>query len=663
MTNTPQIGFSAYQATALSAGEYQIEASLTLTGPDSSTALTSPDSPDEQSGSVTISFSVAGPRFQLSSDDIVSVFPPASDTGFNADVLPMVVFSRPTLPWERSPLELASSTTSASYEIYPTPVSTAASSADAPHSWLALLVFDQENAPIVQNGTVNDLISADGILLPDLTELPDSPSSIPIQYIDLPIADLSGQMPEWDDLLYNAHVRELTNGEEAPENYSVVVASRFPQADGGSIAYLVSVEGYYATNDSNTARIDATSQDQFRLLCLHQWNFASLQPDASFSTCMQNIAANGPFYLQPEPPPQLSNDTLNTLYSSGRQPFSQPLSSSETTLSWYQGPLVPVAPNWATSPLATNAITQANQLYLQDQDTGMLDVTYAAAWQLGQLMMLRQKSLCLSLYSWKQTNLQYLQADPYVTTNQWPTSAASKKDWPTAPETLISWLVGLAQMHNVPFQYLVPTESMLPAESMRFFQIDPYWQQALLLGALSIGAVPLQQAPIEYLIEQVLALAANQTLETASSVTTLSGVLIRSEAIEFWPNMVITAQGGDSTPTLLTRTQLGNDIEMLLFAGEVSALSCHPHLRGIYAGANSISQAQASFSRSSGDVLVSLNDGNFQFSTLYNAFAQNQSNYNAAQFALDLIRPTDYFQFSLAPSTSALSTPTQGASS
>ncbi|MFZ0792466.1 MAG: hypothetical protein WAM65_01770, partial [Candidatus Korobacteraceae bacterium] len=47
-------------------------------------------------------FSVAGPRFALNPADIYSVYPPESSTGNFASTLPHVVFTRRTIPWERT---------------------------------------------------------------------------------------------------------------------------------------------------------------------------------------------------------------------------------------------------------------------------------------------------------------------------------------------------------------------------------------------------------------------------------------------------------------------------------------------------------------------------------------------------------------------------------
>ncbi|WP_407510564.1 hypothetical protein [Elizabethkingia anophelis] len=49
------------------------------------------------------------------------------------------------------------------------------------------------------------------------------------------------------------------------------------------------------------------------------------------------------------------------------------------------------------------------------------------------------------------------------------------------------WLAKTALLYNVPFQYLVPDQRMLPVESARFFYIDKGWLTMLIEGAIQLG--------------------------------------------------------------------------------------------------------------------------------------------------------------------------------
>ncbi len=57
------------------------------------------------------------------------------------------------------------------------------------------------------------------------------------------------------------------------------------------------------------------------------------------------------------------------------------------------------------------------------------------------------------------------------------------------PQPVSSWFESLRKLEGVPFNYLVPDERMLPAESIRFFRVDQSWLNCLADGALSIGRV------------------------------------------------------------------------------------------------------------------------------------------------------------------------------
>jgi hypothetical protein len=57
------------------------------------------------------------------------------------------------------------------------------------------------------------------------------------------------------------------------------------------------------------------------------------------------------------------------------------------------------------------------------------------------------------------------------------------------PTDARSWLAALRLLSGVPFQHIVADERLLPPESARFFYIDRGWTDALIQGALSVGAV------------------------------------------------------------------------------------------------------------------------------------------------------------------------------
>ena len=64
-------------------------------------------------------------------------------------------------------------------------------------------------------------------------------------------------------------------------------------------------------------------------------------------------------------------------------------------------------------------------------------------------------------------------------------SDAEKEAW----NYIIKWLTRLRLLDGVPFPYIVPSDGMLPNESIRFFHLDRNWLDALVDGALSTGVL------------------------------------------------------------------------------------------------------------------------------------------------------------------------------
>jgi len=69
-------------------------------------------------------------------------------------------------------------------------------------------------------------------------------------------------------------------------------------------------------------------------------------------------------------------------------------------------------------------------------------------------------------------------------------STMESTDTDQMPEDLTEWLGRLNLLYGVPYNYLIADAEMLPAESIRFFYLDPNWVDALVDGASSIGRVP-----------------------------------------------------------------------------------------------------------------------------------------------------------------------------
>ncbi len=487
-------------------------------------------------------FSVAGPRFGLNPSEIYSVYPPKGHIGDFANSLPHVVFTRRTLPWERS--------------IIPGP---RAETDRLP--WMALLVFSAQDFngtfPEVTLRPVGELInpkeSAD-FVGPQIGELADYESNNDLcNMIDLPWDLFQSVAPSAADLGYLSHVREVNTGNKetlsflADGWFSVVLANRFPQPEIAGTepplavenrAFLVSLEGmkdYLPGSESSANK-------KVRLAVLSNWSF-QCRAAFTFKSSMEKIdvqrlnvpwkkKSNGNGLSKVE-------EQVRSAFERGFTALNHSTRLGEKTVSWYRGPLVPLyltkEPNYKFVP-AADAALRYNPI------DGMMDITYAAAFQLGRLLALQDRHFATALYAYRsnvrrQVNrvlgmrriqsllgstgvgeendlmsayLETLDADhnESAPTDGWAAKGfvvGEKNDADqdarknpnelnlitdfdlTIPRVISQWLAKLMLLYRVPFVNLVPDERMLPPDSMRFFYLDPGWLKCLLEGACSVG--------------------------------------------------------------------------------------------------------------------------------------------------------------------------------
>ena len=137
---------------------------------------------------------------------------------------------------------------------------------------------------------------------------------------------------------------------------------------------------------------------------------------------------------------------------------------------------------------------------------------------------------------------------------------------PDLPDYVVQALARMRLLVGVPFGYLVPDPALLPAESARFFHLDPAWLDQLCAGALAVGAggtreqaqAQLALAPVRAALGRHLPLVRDLSrgrlvLETAladatSTVDTdapVTGVLIRSALVSGWPGLQLRAYTTD----------------------------------------------------------------------------------------------------------------------
>ena len=206
----------------------------------------------------------------------------------------------------------------------------------------------------------------------------------------------------------------------------------------------------------------------------------------------------------------------------------------------------------------------------------MLDTSYAAAWQLGQLLTLQNTDVATALFEWKRRRARaaaQAEEPAYL-----PFSDAVETL--PLPDSVVQWFRDLALFKNVPFNYFAPTETMLPKESLRLFQIDPFWRECLIDGAFSVGRVTATDASLDK-AERA------EVWDCLEDVLSQSGVLLRSHVVEGWPHLQVV--GYRRTPPKnfdhdgpfalplenLRKERLGNDILLCLFDKKVATIDFH----------------------------------------------------------------------------------------
>lgn len=154
------------------------------------------------------------------------------------------------------------------------------------------------------------------------------------------------------------------------------------------------------------------------------------------------------------------------------------------------------------------------------------------------------------------------------------------------PDGARSWLAALRLLSSVPFQHIVADERLLPAESARFFYVDRAWTDALIQGALSVGAITdADRALLQKVYpairddldeaERLVRLTGGEG--EAGKADALSGMLLRSRAVSGWPGIHVNAYRAEVSDTsaqsdpsrlhLMRLEQLAPSVLLAIFDG------------------------------------------------------------------------------------------------
>ena len=122
-------------------------------------------------------------------------------------------------------------------------------------------------------------------------------------------------------------------------------------------------------------------------------------------------------------------------------------------------------------------------------------------------------------------------------------NTAASVDW----MIVLKWVLDKMYLYSVPAHYLIPDPAFLPAETLRFFQVDRNWSDALIDGALSLGNHLGDPDKVRVTIHKMIEDYLNPPL--FSSTTTapppappVYGFMMHSDAVTKYPDLKVTVE-------------------------------------------------------------------------------------------------------------------------
>lgn len=333
------------------------------------------------SGTEEILLMMTRRRFSMDPEEVYSCYPPAGAEGNLSRCLPHIVFMNATLPWEYEGAEQSPG--------------------------LALFVCTKEEGIIEQTMKTGDVFNSKeaSVFCSEMLKISENDSedgSEDCRITDVP-ADLFRDLwtdPQERKLL--THVREVELDDKVTDPtvkdgvFSCLVSNRYPKEpenDSDKIshhAYVVSLREYEHTD---------IPQDvgYVRLICLYSWEFTTTKAACDFRASIKKIRPG--VFLQPIPE-TVQDPELRGILRRGFLPMNHDLRNGGKTVSWYRGPWLPMdeileKPRYRIF---------SDQYYFYDPDQGMMDVSYACAWQLGRMIAMNHATVSRELIAWRLQN-------------------------------------------------------------------------------------------------------------------------------------------------------------------------------------------------------------------------------------------------------------------
>lgn len=370
-------------------------------------------------------FDVVGPRFTLAPTEVAGVFPPRNGHGPYSEALPHIAIKRRTLPWER-PLD--------DKQPIPAPSDGQGLPPTYPTPFLALLLFEEdENITLLQGAPLENIVPK------DVFQRLGSPQNILCDAVEADASLIDAILPSKEELQLLAHVRWVNKDDrelsvEGSDGwFAIVMSNRLPSPGKKCRACLVSLEersdlvkreppppappggiGFgvlqFLQRDAEPPHLAVSrfiepsahpaysfvlglAPSKTRLVLLHSWQFTT-EGTGTFYDLMQGLDVGLIGKADSRGQPVLA-DTAHL-----RVDLKDRAGTDETA--WYRGPLVPF--ELTRDPLGP--YHSADQARRATPETGVEDVSYAAAFEVGRLLAAADARLAQELMRWRRESYQ-----------------------------------------------------------------------------------------------------------------------------------------------------------------------------------------------------------------------------------------------------------------
>ena len=608
--SSDKLQFIDYRKPKLEAGDYTFEVTQTYGDPKGSarTAIATP-----------LKVKVSGDRIRLKPEQVFAQYPPAGEKGDFSDTLPHISLKKASLPWERSAYNYDSD------NLY-----TKQSDIESFESWLYLMLINEED---ISRG---DVIAPRPMRVSQLKQ----DAYVPQRYDaaleedvnfgligneeEVQVVDVKKPFFEQliakrkQDLQYIAHVRRRYDSkQQLKRELSVIIANRFARHNKeeyplgmANHALLVSLEGYlnddaktaekslYVTGDESAGVLLAglPGDSYIRLVILTSWSFTSRQNKINFEQRSKaldvgslRLPAEGsspkhPF-VKAVPTKRDSGKPFDSRLQAGMTAIPHQFRLGDRSFSWYRGPCAPF--DNASAQLTDDEKgkhtetssyigTDADRLLAYCKEDGMFDISYAAAYELGRLLGIKNEDYAKALCRYKKANSRYIALQKSdanrhqdvigrgITIADLPYAKLDDGELAKDYTAIKAYLTELAQLQDIPHWYLVPDPNLLPQRTIRTFQIDRKWIQSLWLGALSIGG---RAKTTYYLYDEI-----DKDIELSKSIPK-AGFFLRSDLVWAYPEMQVSTKAihpndGESLDLKKLRTDKGSGYAAYIDRGQ-----------------------------------------------------------------------------------------------